>query len=86
MAIRKTTSGDTNEQRAQHAVKSDVSPDVAPSEPTQTSDAPDVATAALREFVRAVARAAARRDWDAAIQSLTQKETTDDSKTNTSAE
>lgn len=85
MAAQMTTFSDTEEQRTQCAAKSDVSLEVTPIEPVQASDAPNVATAALRDFVRALARAAARRDWEAAVQRLNRKEPTDDPQNDTSA-
>lgn len=46
---------------------------------------PEVAAAALRGFARALARAAAKRDWAAAIHELEQKEPEDDQQKNASA-
>lgn len=67
MATRQATFSQTKAQRTQSAVKSDVSLGVAPSGPGDASAVPDVATDPFREFVRALARAAAQRDWETAI-------------------
>jgi hypothetical protein len=63
MATKQATSSDTEGQRSESVATSDMLPDVAHSATAQTAAAPDAATSALRDFVRALARAAARRDW-----------------------
>lgn len=78
MASRKVTSNDTEELRTERGALSHVSTDAAPGEPPKVSDQPGTATTALRDFVRAIARAAAKRDWTAAVHRLEQKEPTDE--------